>query len=173
MASAGRALACLRVPSIGEPTPTAAATGTIFWNGGDEIAINGVAQVNITYSDIFGGWPGQGNIAVDPLFAAPVPWDPNMADDPNDGLWLAGDYHLRSQGGRWDPNSRDWVIDEATSPCIDAGDPAVPAGQEPQPNGGRINMGVYGGTIEASRSRVPRPAEAIVAAERDNDAHPR
>jgi hypothetical protein len=39
-----------------------------------------------------------------------------------------------------------------TSPCIDAGDPASPIGQEPFPNGGRINMGAYGGTAEASLS---------------------
>jgi hypothetical protein len=44
--------------------------------------------------------------------------------------------------------------DAVTSPCIDVGDPATPAGDEPQPNGGRINMGAYGGTAEASKSLV-------------------
>ncbi len=43
-------------------------------------------------------------------------------------------------------------MDAATSPCIDAGDPNSPVGDEPQPNGGRINMGAYGGTAEASKS---------------------
>jgi hypothetical protein len=37
-----------------------------------------------------------------------------------------GDYHLKSQAGRWDPNSGSWVKDANTSPCIDAGNPAAP-----------------------------------------------
>ena len=35
---------------------------------------------------------------------------------------------------------------------IDAGDPNSPVGKEPEPNGGRINMGAYGGTSQASKS---------------------
>ncbi len=46
---------------------------------------------------------------------------------------LAGDYHLHT-----------W------SPCIDAGDPSCSFSNEPQPNGGRINMGAYGNTPEAA-----------------------
>jgi hypothetical protein len=46
---------------------------------------------------------------------------------------VVGDYHLRS-----------W------SPCIDAGDPASSFSNEPQPNGGRIDMGAYGNTPEAT-----------------------
>ncbi|MBN1806124.1 MAG: hypothetical protein JW837_12820 [Sedimentisphaerales bacterium] len=68
------------------------------------------------------------------------------------GLWVDGDYHLKSVYGRWDPNSESWVMDEVTSPCIDAGDPNSVVVDEPEPNGGRINMGVYGGTKEASKS---------------------
>jgi parallel beta-helix repeat protein len=34
----------------------------------------------------------------------------------------------------------------STSPCVNAGDPADPAGDEPAPNGNRIDMGAYGGT---------------------------
>jgi hypothetical protein len=63
-----------------------------------------------------------------------------------------GDYHLQSQGGRWDGQTGQWVSDGATSPCIDAGDPAVPAAREPAPNGGIVNLGAYGGTAEASMS---------------------
>jgi len=44
------------------------------------------------------------------------------------------------------------VIDAVSSPAIDAGDPASNHSQEPQPNGGRINQGAYGNTVEASRS---------------------
>ena len=42
--------------------------------------------------------------------------------------------------------------DEVTSPCIDAGNPGCPVGDETSPNGNRINMGAYGGTAEASKS---------------------
>ena len=36
------------------------------------------------------------------------------------------------------------------SPCIDAGDPASLFSNEPEPNGGRINIGAYGNTAEAT-----------------------
>jgi len=44
-----------------------------------------------------------------------------------------------------------WVVDEVTSPCIDAGNTDEMGWQnELWPHGGRINMGVYGGTSQAS-----------------------
>jgi len=100
----------------------------------DVILMSG--QYEIQYNDIQGGWQGTGNINVDPRFAD--------AD--------AGDYHLKSAAGRWDPAAQGWVNDDVTSPCIDAGDPTFDAGDEPEPNGQRINMGAYGGTGEASKS---------------------
>ncbi|MBN2129008.1 MAG: right-handed parallel beta-helix repeat-containing protein [Sedimentisphaerales bacterium] len=107
----------------------------------------------VRYSSIEGGRPGTGNIDAEPCFAAPGHWDPNgTPDDPNDDVWVDGDYHLKSQAGRWDPNTQDWVIDDVTSPCIDAGLPNSPVAFEPFPNGGIINMGAYGGTAEASKS---------------------
>jgi hypothetical protein len=63
-----------------------------------------------------------------------------------------GDYHLRSETGRWDPNSQSWVKDSVTSPCIDAGNPNSDWTAELWPHGKRINMGAYGGTPEASMS---------------------
>ena len=102
--------------------------------------------------------PGNGNIYSDPYFARPGYWadsdDPNIPDETNDpnSVWVDGDYHLKSQAGRWDSNSQTWVIDDVTSPCIDAGDPSTPVGLEPLPNGGIINMGAFGGTDEASKS---------------------
>jgi hypothetical protein len=38
------------------------------------------------------------------------------------------------------------------SACIDAGDPADDPGPEPTPNGNRVNLGAYGGTLHATRS---------------------
>ncbi len=76
------------------------------------------------------------NLYVDPQFV-----------DPN-----AGDLHLKSQAGHCDAARENWVKDDVTSPCIDAGDPNSPVGEEPFPNGGRVNIGAYGGTPEASKS---------------------
>ena len=88
---------------------------------------------------------GSGNIDSDPCFAS---FDPN--GDPN--LW---DFHLQSAYGRWAPNSQDWVCDVNTSPCIDAGDPNSDWSDESWPNGKRINMGAFGGTIQASMNGNP------------------
>jgi len=80
---------------------------------------------------------GFGNIDVDPCFVDSA----------------GGDYHLKSQAGRWDPVSEGWFYNNVTSPCIDAGNPGSPLGDEPAgPNNVRINMGAYGGTAEASKT---------------------
>jgi len=127
---------------------------SIIWNGLNWLWNNDNSTITVTYSDVQGGWPGTGNIDADPCFA-----DPNI-----------GDYHLKSQAGRWDANEGRWTKDEVTSPCIDAGDPASPIGFEPFPNGGIINMGAYGGTEEASKSYFGQPpCETIVAGDINGD----
>jgi hypothetical protein len=126
----------------------------ILWDGGDEIRNADDSRVSISYSDVQGGRPGKGNIDVDPLFA-----------DPNNG-----DYHLKSQAGRWGSTSESWVKDDVTSPCIDAGDMGSPIGDEPFPNGGRINMGAYGSRSQASKSYFGEPVcETIVAGDINGD----
>ncbi len=45
----------------------------------------------------------------------------------------------------------------STSPCVNAGDPFADYSLEPAPNGGRINIGTYGGTVEATSSDILRP----------------
>ena len=148
----------------------------ILYNGGNEISDTASSTIAISYSNVRDGWPGTGNIDADPLFADGGYWDPNgTPDDPNDDFWVAGDYHLKSQAGRWlrdDPeaSSGRWTIDDVTSPCIDAGDPMSPIGLEPFPNGGRVNMGAYGGTIQASKSYFGGPpCETIVAGDINGD----
>ena len=154
---------------------SATVTNSIIWGNtspkGPEISVeDAVSTLNITYSNVAGGQPGvsveggctlnwgEGNIDADPLFAEPGYWadinDLNIIvepDDPN-AIWIHGDYHLKSEAGRWDLYSESWVLDDVTSPCIDRGDPNSPVGDEPDPNGGIINMGAYGGTPEASIS---------------------
>ena len=66
---------------------------------------------------------------------------------------LAFDVHPRSKGGRW--TGAGYVQDRKHSPAIDAGDPSASFGDEPMPNGKRLNLGRYGGTEEASLTFVP------------------
>lgn len=82
----GNALAC--VISADEPNDLLV-INSILWDGGDdEIWHDANAVFTITYCDVQGGWSGVGvgNIDVDPCFV----------DAAN------GDYHLKSQAGRWD-----------------------------------------------------------------------
>jgi internalin A len=107
-------------------------SNSIFWNNTDD----DLFQCEARFSCIERAVPGEGNINVNPLFV-----------DPNNG-----DYHLRSQRGRYWSEYDVWILDSVTSPCIDGGDPTVDPLDEPKPNGDRINMGAYGGTAYASMS---------------------
>jgi hypothetical protein len=73
----------------------------------------------------------------------------------------AGDYHLKSASGHYEPATRQWVLDDGdnynpdddlNSPCIDAGDPEVEVTGEYACNGSRVNLGAFGNTEQASRS---------------------
>ncbi len=149
------------------------ARGCIFWANGvwgeDENDMPALmtgypAQINtepntatFDYCCIEGWTPdrgGTGNIGDDPLFVAPD----------------AGDFHLKSQARHWDAVLQEWVLDDVTSPCIDAGDPNSPVEHELFPNGGIVNMGAYGGTCEASKSWFgAEPCATIDAADLNGD----
>ena len=123
---------------------------SIFWANeaasGMQVAVDSTSSVSINYSDIENGWPeGTGNIDTDPCFAS---FNPN--GDPN--MW---DFHLQSMYGRFDTDSHSWLIDTSTSLCIDSGDPNSDWSEELWPNGKCINMGVYGGTNQASMNGSP------------------
>lgn len=118
----------------------------------------GLGNVSVDWTDVFGNIAGpfcataqvpltigEHNISQDPLFAKRGYWD-------DSGVWHEGEYHLKSRLGRWDTRTSTWAIDAADSPCLDRGDPASPFLDEPYPNGGRVNLGTYGGIAEASMS---------------------
>jgi len=137
-------------------------------SSGSEPDISNIIFWNNIYSDMYGCRArysrvddvsvdeGRGNIDSVPLFV----------DLEN------GDYRLRSKWGRYWPEHDVWILDRMSSPCIDGGDPSAEPLNEPQPNGGRINMGAYGGTSQASLSLTeenlpgqasnPSPADSAV-----------
>jgi hypothetical protein len=105
---------------------------SIIWsNEGPEISGN---ETDVSYSDIEGGWPGEGNIDADPYFVEAGYWETNgTPDDTTDDLWVDGDCHLLPG-----------------SPCINAGDPdyiaepnEIDLDGKPRVIAGRIDMGAY------------------------------
>ena len=98
----------------------------ILWDGGNEIWNNDSSTFLFSYSNIQGGWRGEGNIDAEPLFIDPQGPD-NIPGTEDDNLRLA-----------------------PTSPCIDSGDPNyVPLPNETDLDGNRrivrarIDMGAY------------------------------
>ena len=123
----------------------------ILWGNGEkvsEVALQAPSILNIGYSVLTRGKNGisveeestlqwlKGNSNKDPLLADPA----------------RGNFHLKSQYGRWTPGDV-WVKDDATSPCIDAGGEQADYSNEPEPNGRRINIGAFGNTEWASKSK--------------------
>ncbi|MHC4325601.1 MAG: hypothetical protein ACYSUX_15145 [Planctomycetota bacterium] len=116
-----------------------------------------------------GEYPGVGNIDADPCFAEPGQWVPD-ATNPSQKTWSGGDFHLKSQAGRWEATTQNWITDDVTSPCIDAGDPMSLIGFEPFPNDGRVNMGAYGASNEASKTYFGGPpCQMIIAGDINGD----
>lgn len=84
-------------------------------------------------------------------------------------LWtndvLSVDVHIQSKGGRWLDGA--WTKDAVNSIAIDAGAGAVR--DEPSPNGGLVNLGFYGGTVEASKTQAAEATIDSVAVSQDTD----
>ncbi|MBN2018919.1 MAG: right-handed parallel beta-helix repeat-containing protein [Sedimentisphaerales bacterium] len=122
----------------------------LSWNAelpAPKISFTNIYSPHQQYDANFLASLGPGNISVDPCFV------------PSQEIGV-GSCHLRSAGWRWSQPGGYWTWDDVTSRCIDAGNPASPLGAEPMtvprdPNSiygtnVRIDMGVYGGTAQAS-----------------------
>ncbi len=145
---------------------------SIFWtNTTRDLAYdigNAAGEVDISYCDFsddpdanktildssgIGLSQGSGNFTADPLFAG------------------GGDVHLKSKHGRYDPGIQDFTTDAVHSPCIDAGDPTSPFGNELFPHGSRANIGTYANTDQASKNQINAPTvENRVATVTNNQA---
>lgn len=95
------------------------------------------------------------------LQGAGMGWGHSFAADPLFADAEGGDFHPKSVTGRWNPATTNFVKDNVHSPLIDAGDPAAAVGAEPTPNGGRLNVGAFGGTAQASKSRTNAWVQAL------------
>lgn len=104
---------------------------------------------------------GEGNFQADPLFVDPA----------------AGNDHLKSSSGHFEPISRQWILDDGdnydpgddeNSPRIDAGDPTVEV-TEYNCNGSRVNLGAYGNTDQASRSPSQKCCMMCIASDFNRD----
>ena len=84
----------------------------------------------------------------------------------------AMDAHLLSpagyvvNGGAAGPATTDY------SPAIDLGDPTADYSNEPAPNGGRLNLGAYGNTAEASRTAYGQPNANVQVLYPDGEPRP-
>jgi hypothetical protein len=119
---------------------TAEVMSSIFWSNGDDFVTLGPATLTVSYTLSAEAMAGPGNFGADPLFANPA----------------LGDFHVLSQGGRFQPDggAGTWILDALHSPAIDAGDPLAASSAEPAPNGARINLGADGNTAFASKSAL-------------------
>lgn len=108
----------------------------IIWGNSGDFDESG-GSVSVTYSNTEDTITGEGNISMNPLFV-----------DSNNN-----DFHLKSTMGRWSVSSSAWITDDEDSPCIDAGNPSTSYINEPSSNGSSVNMGAYGNTYQASKSK--------------------
>ncbi len=169
------------------PAPAVGATirNTIFYQNFDltgptnvAILIDGLASIanadhnlyfrtGATLLDAFIDWDGTGARDLATWQAASPTSNANSLFSDPLFRTLGTDFHLQSTGGVW--NGVDFSeFSAANSPGIDAGDPTSPFGNEPDPNGGIINIGRYGNTAEASLSNdLPVANDDSITAPKD------
>jgi Right handed beta helix region/Protein of unknown function (DUF1565) len=118
-------------------------TNSIFWkNGPEALWSDGTGSIAVSNSIAPGSCAGGGPCTIGAgIFEPP---DVSFVDE------ATNDFHEQSMAGHFSKGT--WVNDNVTSPAVDKSDPAAPVGAEPAPNGGRANLGSYGGTSEASKS---------------------
>jgi hypothetical protein len=126
----GNALAC---DSYSQRYPgSVLITNSILWDEPNQVWNNDNSEITITYSDVYGGWPGDGNIDADPHFINPV----------------SCDYHLLPDSPCIDAGDPNYIAEPNETDLDD----------KPRIIGGRIDMGAYeySPPISAAVRIVPR-----------------
>ena len=125
---AGGAADIVNATLVGNPTAvhvagTAKIKNSLLTDNAVALAVDSPGTLASSYNDLFG--------------------------NPKDYQGLtAGDGDIARVVAFADFKTRDFRV-KASQPSTDRGDPADDVGSEPAPNGGRINLGAFGGTAEA------------------------
>ncbi len=118
---------------------SATITNSIVWmNQPDEIAPAGGSTVTVSYSDVFGGWPGVGNLNLNPDFVG-------IGPDP------------------YAPGETSPCVDSANPDTTGLGLPELDLAGHPRVVNGRVDMGAYE-YIDAGGVAAPGTPVAAMAA---------
>ena len=96
----------------------------ILWEDGP-IFNDDNSIVEVTYSNVKDGYPGEGNIVEYPWFVDPSGWLFFDAANPENSIWHSGkNYRLLSHTWIWSNTQQDWFyLDQ--NPCVDASNPSA------------------------------------------------
>jgi hypothetical protein len=115
----------------------------------------------VSHSTLGGGIRSLGALAVDiaytcswgnqgPDWANVDSGEGSFSEDPDYVDAAEGNFHLASPAGYYEDGVNVGRTPGVLSPCIDVADPELTVAGEPVPNGGRANLGAYGGGAGAS-----------------------
>jgi hypothetical protein len=125
LSGGGAIIAAIAVPASVDPSTTIQNNIIVHGDAGISNAYNSsLLSYNCVYNNHSGNYMGDTSPGQHDISVAPRLVYP-----------AANDFRLK--GG---------------SPCIDAGNPSDPVGEEPAPSGDRIDIGAYGGTGNATRT---------------------
>ncbi|MCU0915662.1 MAG: right-handed parallel beta-helix repeat-containing protein [Planctomycetes bacterium] len=128
---------------------------SILFNGGNELWSNVREAVEVTYSDVQGGWVGTGNISTDPQFT-------RSSSRGVGGEWVDGDYRLKSSSPAID------VGNNAALPADDLDLDADGNTTEPLPvdldneariEGTKVDLGAY---EQLAKQTPPTPSTTLM-----------
>ncbi|MCL5279352.1 MAG: right-handed parallel beta-helix repeat-containing protein [Planctomycetes bacterium] len=124
---------------------------SILYNGGNELWSNVREAVEVTYSDVQGGWTGAGNISTDPQFT-------RLGTRNLEGEWIDGDYRLKTGSPAIDAGSNAALPADSLDSNADGNvTESLPSDldQEARVEGTRVDMGAY---EQPGQKPTPTPA---------------
>ena len=105
-------------------------TNCVLWdNGPNEIVDSGGSSTTVRYSDVQSGWPGEGNIDLDPLFVDSIGEDLHLST--NSPCIDAGDNTAVPEGIVTDLDGNPRFVDDPSMDDTGVGDPPI------------VDMGAY------------------------------